>query len=68
MWLNKLLNMPKKKIAVILPGALLIEYLLAWQGFVYVPILGAVMVVMGWVTLIYGAYLLLRTPRMSSKK
>jgi hypothetical protein len=62
--MNRLKNISKKRVAVILVSSLLVEFLIAWFGFVYLPVLGLITVVAGWITMAYGVYLLVRQPKI----
>jgi uncharacterized membrane protein YgdD (TMEM256/DUF423 family) len=55
--------MSKKKITVLLIGGLIAEFLVAWLCFIYLPPLGLVVVLLGWMTMAYGIYLLVRQPK-----
>jgi hypothetical protein len=55
--------MSKKRIAVALVVSLLVEFLIAWFSFVYLPVLGIITVVAGWITMACGVYLLIRQPK-----
>ncbi|HSW81139.1 MAG TPA: hypothetical protein VLG40_01965 [Candidatus Saccharimonas sp.] len=45
-----------RKSIVVFVVCLILEFLLAWAGFVFASIVGVVFVVLGWVTLGYGVY------------
>lgn len=51
-------SMSKKKIFGFTLIALLIEFLVAWAGFVYLPIVGLIFVLAGWATIIYCCVLI----------
>lgn len=55
--------MSKKKITVLIISSLIAEFLVAWFCFIYLPPLGLLFVLLGWATMAYGVYLLVRQPK-----
>jgi len=58
--LRNLQTIPKSYLAIIYSCVLIAEFILAAISFISIPWLGIILIIAGNITLIYGAYLLLK--------
>lgn len=60
--LKNIETIPKKRLALIYIATLAVEFILATVSLIFVPWLGLAIVIVGSITLFYGAYILLKKP------